>query len=161
MDKRIEKILPKVQKPARYSGGEYNQIIKDREKVDIRLAFCFPDTYEIGMSNLGMKILYQTMNSLEFVWCERAFAPWEDMYEEMKKGGFLFMRWSQGILLTALMPLPSQSAMRWPTQPFLTCSPLREFLFAAPKGKSCCPLFLQAEAELSIRRPCLPSWTFS
>ena len=87
MDKRIEKILPKVQKPARYSGGEYNQIIKDREKVDIRLAFCFPDTYEIGMSNLGMKILYQTMNSLEFVWCERAFAPWEDMYEEMKKEG--------------------------------------------------------------------------
>lgn len=85
MDKRLERILPRVQKPARYTGGEYNQIIKDKEKVDIRLAFCFPDTYEIGMSNLGMSILYHTMNSLDFVWCERVFAPWGDMYDEMKK----------------------------------------------------------------------------
>ncbi len=85
MDKRLERILPRVQKPARYTGGEYNQIIKDKDKVDIRLAFCFPDTYEIGMSNLGMSILYHTMNSLDFVWCERCFAPWGDMYEEMKK----------------------------------------------------------------------------
>ena len=85
MDKRLERILPRVQKPARYTGGEYNQIIKDRMKVDVRLAFCFPDTYEIGMSNLGMSILYHTMNSLDFVWCERAFAPWGDMYDEMKK----------------------------------------------------------------------------
>ena len=87
MDKRLERILPKVQKPARYTGGEYNQIIKDKEKVDIRLAFCFPDTYEIGMSNLGMSILYHTMNSLDYVWCERVFAPWGDMHEEMKKAG--------------------------------------------------------------------------
>lgn len=85
MDKRLERILPRVQKPARYTGGEYNQIIKNRDEVDIRLAFCFPDTYEIGMSNLGMSILYHTMNSLDFVWCERVFAPWGDMYEEMKK----------------------------------------------------------------------------
>lgn len=87
MDKRLERILPRVQKPARYTGGEYNQIIKDRAAVDIRLAFCFPDTYEIGMSNLGMSILYHTMNSLDFVWCERVFAPWGDMYEEMNKAG--------------------------------------------------------------------------
>ncbi len=87
MDKRLERILPRVQKPARYTGGEFNQIIKDKTKVDLRLAFCFPDTYEIGMSNLGMSILYHTMNSLDFVWCERAFAPWGDMYEEMKKAG--------------------------------------------------------------------------
>ena len=59
--------------------------MKDRAKVDLRLAFCFPDTYEIGMSNLGMKILYHTMNSLDYVWCERVFAPWSDMYVEMKK----------------------------------------------------------------------------
>lgn len=85
MDKRLERILPRVQKPARYTGGEFNQIIKDKTKVDIRLAFCFPDTYEIGMSNLGMSILYNTMNSLDFVWCERVFAPWGDMYGEMKK----------------------------------------------------------------------------
>ena len=87
MDKRLERILPRVQKPARYTGGEYNQIIKNKDEVELRLAFCFPDTYEIGMSNLGMKILYKTMNSLPFVWCERAFAPWGDMYEEMKKAG--------------------------------------------------------------------------
>ena len=85
MDKALERILPRVQKPARYTGGEYNQIIKDKSQVDLRLAFCFPDTYEIGMSNLGMSILYDTMNSLPFVWCERVFAPWGDMYEEMKK----------------------------------------------------------------------------
>ena len=87
MDKRLERILPRVQKPARYTGGEYNQIIKDKTKVDIRLAFCFPDTYEIGMSNLGVSILYHTMNSLDYVWCERVYAPWGDMYEEMKKAG--------------------------------------------------------------------------
>ena len=85
MDKRLERILPRVQKPARYTGGEYNQIIKEAEKVALRVAFCFPDTYEIGMSNLGMSILYHTMNSLPYVWCERVFAPWGDMYEEMKK----------------------------------------------------------------------------
>ena len=87
MDKRLERILLRVQKPARYTGGEYNQIIKDKAAVDIRLAFCFPDTYEIGMSNLGMSILYHTMNSLDFVWCERVFAPWGDMYEEMNRAG--------------------------------------------------------------------------
>ena len=85
MDKRLERILPKVQKPARYTGGEYNQILKDKSTVDLRVAFCFPDTYEIGMSNLGMKILYQTMNSLPYVWCERVFAPWSDMFDEMKR----------------------------------------------------------------------------
>ncbi len=87
MDKRLARILPRVQKPARYTGGEYNQIIKNKEETDLRVAFCFPDTYEIGMSNLGMSILYHTMNSLEYVWCERVFAPWGDMYEEMKKAG--------------------------------------------------------------------------
>lgn len=85
MDRRLERILPRVQKPARYTGGEYNQIIKNKGSVDIRMAFCFPDTYEIGMSNLGMSILYHTMNSLDFVWCERVYAPWGDMYEEMRK----------------------------------------------------------------------------
>lgn len=85
MDKRLERILPKVQKPARYTGGEYNQIIKSKDEVELRMAFCFPDTYEIGMSNLGMGILYHTMNTLPFVWVERVFAPWGDMYEQMKE----------------------------------------------------------------------------
>lgn len=85
MDKKLERILPRVQKPARYTGGEYNQIIKNKDEVDVRVAFCFPDTYEIGMSNLGMGILYSTMNELPYVWCERVYAPWGDMYEEMRK----------------------------------------------------------------------------
>ncbi len=81
----INRILPKVQKPARYTGGEYNEIIKDKASVEIRVAFCFPDTYEIGMSNVGMRILYGIMNNMEGVWCERMFAPWGDMEEEMRK----------------------------------------------------------------------------
>ena len=85
MDARIERILMNVEKPARYTGGEVNQIIKDKNTIDLRVAFCFPDTYEIGMSNLGMSILYHTMNSLDYVWCERVFAPWNDMAQEMKE----------------------------------------------------------------------------
>ena len=84
MDKRLERILPRVQKPARYVGGEFNAIMKDKSKVDTRVAFCFPVTYEIGMSNLGMRILYGVMNNIEGVWCERCFAPWGDMEQEMR-----------------------------------------------------------------------------
>ena len=84
MDKRLERILPRVQKPARYVGGEFNAIMKDKSKVDTRVAFCFPDTYESGMSNLGMRILYGVMNNIEGVWCERCFAPWGDMEQEMR-----------------------------------------------------------------------------
>ena len=84
MDKRLERILPRVQKPARYVGGEFNAIMKDKSKVDTRVAFCFPDTYEIGMSNLGMRILYGVMNNIEGVWCQRCFAPWGDMEQEMR-----------------------------------------------------------------------------
>ncbi len=81
----INRILPRVQKPSRYTGGEYNEIIKDKSQMEIRMAFCFPDTYEIGMSNLGLRILYGLMNQMEGVWCERMFAPWGDMEEEMRK----------------------------------------------------------------------------
>ena len=79
-----QRILPRVQKPARYTGGEYNEIKKNLEDVRVRVAFCFPDTYEIGMSNLGMRILYGVMNEMDGVWCERVFAPWGDMEEEMR-----------------------------------------------------------------------------
>ena len=85
MDKRLERILPRVQKPARYVGGEYNAVLKDKAQVDTRIAFCFPDTYEIGMSNLGMRILYGVMNNMDGVWCQRVFAPWGDMEEEMRR----------------------------------------------------------------------------
>ncbi len=81
----FDRILRKVQKPARYVGGEYNQVVKDKTQVDVRVAFCFPDTYEIGMSNLGMRILYGIMNEMPNVWCERAFAPWGDMEQQMRQ----------------------------------------------------------------------------
>lgn len=87
MDQRLERILPRVQKPARYTGGEYNQIIKDKAEVNLRMAFCFPDIYEIGMSNIGMRILYSVMNQMPGVWCERVFAPWGDMEQEMRAAG--------------------------------------------------------------------------
>ena len=87
MNRNLERILPRVQKPARYTGGEYNAVVKDRKAVDTRVALCFPDTYEIGMSNLGMRILYGVMNQMDGVWCERVFAPWGDMEEEMRRAG--------------------------------------------------------------------------
>ena len=82
-----QRILPTVQKPARYTGGEWGEIRKDKEQVRVRVAFCFPDTYEIGMSNLGMRILYGVMNEMEGVWCERVFAPWSDMEAAMRTHG--------------------------------------------------------------------------
>ena len=85
MTELLQRILPTVQKPARYTGGEFNEMKKDPENVRVRVAFCFPDTYEIGMSNLGMRILYGVMNQMEGVWCERVFAPWGDMEEAMRK----------------------------------------------------------------------------
>ena len=84
MQVSLERILPIVQKPGRYTGGEYNQIKKDLNTVRTRIAFCFPDTYEIGMSNLGMRILYGVMNEMDGVWCERVFAPWADMQSAME-----------------------------------------------------------------------------
>lgn len=81
--KRIEKYLLKVQKPGRYVGGELGAVIKDKHEVDVRFAFCFPDTYEIGMSHLGIKILYSLFNSRPYIWCERVFAPWTDMEQIM------------------------------------------------------------------------------
>ena len=78
-------VLKSVTKPGRYSGGEYGQIIKNKEDVKARFAFCFPDTYEIGMSNLGMRILYVALNAQEDIWCERVYTPWLDMQDKMKE----------------------------------------------------------------------------
>ncbi|MBR5479561.1 MAG: TIGR03960 family B12-binding radical SAM protein [Clostridia bacterium] len=87
MQKGLERILSKVQKPARYTGGEYGATMKNKEDVDTRIAFCFPDIYEIGMSHLGLRILYGVLNNIDGVWCERSFAPWSDMEDEMRKNG--------------------------------------------------------------------------
>ena len=83
VSREVEKLLLKVQKPGRYVGGELNEVIKDKKRIDTRFAFCFPDTYEVGMSHLGMKILYSLFNSRDYLWCERVFAPWTDMEELM------------------------------------------------------------------------------
>ena len=81
----LDRILKQVEKPGRYSGGEFGQIIKDKSGIKARFAFCFPDTYEIGMSNLGVRILYGVLNREDDIWCERVYAPWMDMGEKMKK----------------------------------------------------------------------------
>ena len=85
MTELIQRILPTVQKPARYTGGEFNEIKKDLADIRVRVAFCFPDTYEIGMSNVGMRILYGVMNNMDGVWCERVFAPWGDMEKAIRE----------------------------------------------------------------------------
>jgi len=87
MNESLMRVLARVQKPARYTGGEYNEIKKDLSAVALRMAFCFPDVYEIGMSNVGMRILYSTINAMPDVWCERVFAPWDDMEREMREQG--------------------------------------------------------------------------
>lgn len=87
LSKEIERILPLVQKPGRYTGGELNSVVKDKNSVAVRFAFCFPDTYEIGMSHLGMKILYSLANSRVDTWCERVFTPWVDMEDAMRREG--------------------------------------------------------------------------
>ena len=80
-----DEILLKVDKAARYIGGEVNSVMKDKNAVDIRFAMCFPDVYEIGMSNLGMMILYNMFNQREDVWCERLFSPWPDLDKVMRE----------------------------------------------------------------------------
>ena len=89
-------LLRSVQKPGRYSGGEYGQIIKDKEHFKARFAFCFPDSYEIGMSNLGMRILYGVLNQSEDVWCERVFAPWQDMTAKLREKKILLTAHESG-----------------------------------------------------------------
>ena len=82
---KIEKVLLDVQRPARYIGGELGSVVKDKNKVNVRFAFCFPDSYDVGMSHLGMKILYALKNQREDFWCERVFAPWEDYEKVMRE----------------------------------------------------------------------------
>lgn len=82
---KLKEALGRVQKPGRYTGGEPGSVYKDKSQVDVRFAFCFPDTYEVGMSFLGEKILYELLNAHENWWCERAFMPWLDMKAEMER----------------------------------------------------------------------------
>ncbi len=87
LTRELKRILPRVQKPARYVGGEWGSIVKNKEEISLRFAMCFADTYEVGMSHLGSRILYGLVNEEPDIWCERVFAPWLDMEEEMRKAG--------------------------------------------------------------------------
>ncbi len=87
MNNQLAACLEHVKKPSRYTGGEYGSIVKDKQAVDVRFAFCFPELYEIGMSHLGSKILYGLLNSMDGVWCERVYAPYVDMEREMRARG--------------------------------------------------------------------------
>ncbi len=84
---RIEELLPQVEKPVHYMGGEFNAVMKDPASVRVRYAFLFPDTYDVGMSHLGMKILYHSINKRPDAWCERVFSPWVDMADRMRQNG--------------------------------------------------------------------------
>lgn len=100
MNKELERLLPQVQKPARYTGGEFGQILKDKREVDLRMALCFPDVYEIAMSNTGLRILYQVLNDMPGVWCERVFAPWFDMRDQMRQKNIPLYALESGDALT-------------------------------------------------------------
>lgn len=82
---KLDRILLKVEKPGRYVGNEINSVVKDKNNIDIRFLFAFPDTYEVGMSHLGMQIIYNLLNDREDTWCERCFTPWNDMEEKMRE----------------------------------------------------------------------------
>ncbi len=99
-EKNISSILKSVEKPGRYIGGEYNRIMKDKADVKCRFAFCFPDTYEIGMSNLGVRILYDVLNKQKDIWCERFYAPWTDMIEKMREYNLPLASMESGDALT-------------------------------------------------------------
>lgn len=85
LSRKLKRILPRVQKPARYVGGEWGSVVKDPEQIELRFGMCFPDVYEVGMSHLGSRILYGLLNAQDYIWCERVFAPWIDMEDEMRK----------------------------------------------------------------------------
>ena len=133
VSKEVEKLLLKVQKPGRYVGGELNEVIKDKKKVDFRFAFCFPDTYEVGMSHLGMKILYSLMNAVPYIWCERVFAPWVDMEEEMI---FRFMRLKAEIPCPILTLSVLLSSMNSALQICSICSNFRVYRLKAVTEKN-------------------------
>ena len=80
-----DEILLSIEKPARYIGGEVNSVMKDKDEVDIRFAMCFPDVYEIGMSHLGIQILYDMFNRREDTWCERVYSPWLDLDKVLRE----------------------------------------------------------------------------
>lgn len=105
-------ILLEIEKPARYIGGEVNAVMKNVEDIDVRFAMCFPDVYEIGMSHLGIQILYDMFNRREDVWCERVYSPWHDLDKVMREQKIPLLHWSPRIRLRTLISSESQFSLR-------------------------------------------------
>ena len=147
MDKKLARILQRVQKPARYTGGEYNQIVKDKSKLDLRMALCFPDTYEIGMSNLGMKILYGAINEMDGVWCERVFAPWGDMEDELRSAGIPLWALESGDCLSSFDAIGFSIGYEIA---YLDVLNMRAFPFVQMSARNCCLSFSPAAQAAAI-----------
>lgn len=111
-----DEILLKVEKPARYIGNEVNSVMKDKQDISVRFAMCFPDVYEIGMSHLGIQILYDMFNRFEDTWCERVYSPWPDLDAVMREKRFPCLRWNHRIRSGILTFWVSRSNMRCATQ---------------------------------------------
>ena len=107
-----DEILLTIDKPARYIGNELNMVKKNPKDVDIRFAMCFPDVYEIGMSHLGIQILYDMFNKRDDVYCERVYSPWPDLHKIMKEKIFLYLHWKVRSRLRILISLVLPSSMR-------------------------------------------------
>ena len=124
---KFKEALSLVQKPGRYTGGEPGCVYKDKSRVDVRMAFCFPDTYEIGMSFLGEKILYDILNRHENWWCERAFMPWTDMKEQMERLDIPLYCLESKDPLTDFDIIGFSLNMSWPTRTCWPCCACRVF----------------------------------
>lgn len=111
-------ILLEIEKPARYIGGEVNAVMKNVEDIDVRFAMCFPDVYEIGMSHLGIQILYDMFNRREDVWCERVYSPWHDLDKVMREQQIPLLHWSPRIRSRILISSESQFSLRCVTRTF-------------------------------------------
>lgn len=139
-----DEILPRVEKPARYIGNEVNAVVKDRKLVDVRIAMCFPDVYEIGMSHLGIQILYDMFNRFEDVWCERVYSPWVDLDKIMREENIpLFGLESQEPVKTWIfwqsrfnMRCAIQIYCRFLTCPIFRCGQRRERRAGQGMGRS-------------------------
>ena len=107
-----DEILLSVDKAARYIGGEVNSVMKNLDGIDVRVAFCFPDVYEIGMSNLGMMLLYNMFNKRPDVWCERVYSPWLDLDKLMREQNIPLFAWSPRILSGILIFCASHLDMK-------------------------------------------------
>lgn len=150
---RYAALLRRVEKPGRYTGGEFGEVYK--ENMPVRMCFCFPDTYEIGMSNLGMKILTGALNRLDFLGCERCFAPWADMEAELRKTGTKLFALESGDPLDAFdcsWPLRCSTSFATPTSSICCASPAsRRWRATAGRTRPLIlgggPLHLQSRAD--------------